>query len=49
VAVVAAPCDERWRTQAGLELVGPRYFGYDIDYEPIEERAAAACAGPDAR
>ena len=49
VAVVAAPCDERWRTQAGLELVGPRYFGYDIDYEPIEERAAAAWAGPDAR
>jgi uncharacterized protein len=41
VTVVAAPCDERWRTDAGLELVGPRYFGYDIEYVPIEERAAA--------
>jgi DUF917 family protein len=42
VAVVAAPCDERWRTEAGLELVGPRYFGYDVEYVPIEERVAAA-------
>jgi uncharacterized protein len=44
VAVVAAPCDERWRTPAGLELVGPRYFGYDVEYVPIEERAAASGA-----
>jgi len=42
VTVVAAPCDERWRTEAGLELVGPRYFGYDVEYVPIEERAKAA-------
>jgi DUF917 family protein len=42
VAVVAAPCDERWRTPAGLELVGPRYFGYDVEYVPIEERAAVS-------
>ena len=41
VTVIAAPCDPRWRTPAGLELVGPRYFGYDIDYVPIEERARA--------
>jgi uncharacterized protein len=40
VAVLAAPCDERWRTDRGLELVGPRYFGYDVDYVPVEERAA---------
>ena len=42
VAVLASPCDPRWRTPAGLELVGPRYFGYEIDYVPIEERQAAA-------
>ena len=42
VAVIAAPCDERWRTGAGLELVGPRYFGYDVEYVPIEERADAS-------
>jgi DUF917 family protein len=40
VTIVAAPCDPRWRSEAGLELVGPRYFGYDIDYTPVEELAA---------
>ena len=38
VAVIAAPCDRRWRSEAGLALVGPRYFGYDVDYVPVEER-----------
>jgi uncharacterized protein len=38
VAVVAIPCTEKWRTPMGLELVGPRYFGYDVDYVPVEER-----------
>jgi len=31
IALVAAPCDARWQTPAGIELVGPRYFGYDLD------------------
>jgi DUF917 family protein len=31
IALVAAPCDERWHSPAGIELVGPRYFGYDLD------------------
>ena len=26
---------------AGLALVGPRYFGYEIDYVPVEERFGA--------
>lgn len=38
VAVLAMPCDPRWRTPAGLELAGPRYFGYDVDYRPVEDR-----------
>jgi len=38
VAVIAMPCAPAWRTAAGLALVGPRYFGYDIDYVPVEER-----------
>ena len=25
-------------TEKGLELVGPRYFGVDTDYIPLEER-----------
>jgi uncharacterized protein len=41
VSVVAVPCDPRWRTDPGLTLVGPRYFGYDLDYIPVEERLSA--------
>ena len=40
VVVIAAPCDPRWRSPAGLALAGPRVFGYDIDYQPVE---APAC------
>ncbi len=38
VVVIAMPCDPRWRTEGGLALVGPGYFGYDTTYVPIEER-----------
>lgn len=36
VTALVAPCDPRWRSPAGLELVGPRYFGYETDYLPFE-------------
>lgn len=36
IQVLATPCDRRWRTPAGLELVGPRYFGLDLDFTPID-------------
>ncbi len=35
VTVVALPCDPLWRTDVGLALVGPRYFGYDLDHVPV--------------
>lgn len=38
VYVVGLPCYPLWRTDKGLELVGPRYFGIDADYKKIEER-----------
>ncbi|HEX5500233.1 MAG TPA: DUF917 domain-containing protein, partial [Thermomicrobiales bacterium] len=38
VVVVAMPSDPRWRTPAGLALVGPRYFGYDVEFAPVETR-----------
>ena len=38
VVVVGMPSNEKWRTPEGLKVVGPRYFGYEIDYIPIEER-----------
>jgi uncharacterized protein len=34
VAVVAAPGPAVWRSPSGLETVGPRAFGYDVDYVP---------------
>jgi DUF917 family protein len=37
VAVIALPCDPLWRTERGLSIAGPRAFGYDIDYVPVEE------------
>lgn len=32
VGVIALPCDERWTTPNGLDLAGPRRFGYGFDY-----------------
>jgi DUF917 family protein len=26
-----------WRTPKGIELIGPRHFGFDFDYVPIEQ------------
>ncbi|MFG3442242.1 DUF917 domain-containing protein [Nonomuraea sp. NPDC047897] len=37
VTVLAWPCDPLWRTPKGLETAGPRAFGYDLDYAPVEE------------
>ncbi len=38
VTVIGIPGDDRWRSPAGLEVVGPAYFGYDIPFVPLEER-----------
>ncbi len=38
VAVLAFRCDPIWRSEAGLAVFSPSYFGYDIDYVPIEQR-----------
>lgn len=37
VTVVSFPCHEKWRTPKGIETAGPRYFGYEFDYQPLEE------------
>lgn len=41
VLVVGLPCDKAWRTAGGLDLAGPRWFGLDVDYVPVEELARA--------
>jgi len=40
VVVIGSPCNEVWRTPAALAAVGPRYFGYDVDYVPVERLGA---------
>lgn len=35
VTLIAIPAPEIWQTTEGLELVGPRVFGYDTDYQPV--------------
>ncbi|CCH74505.1 conserved hypothetical protein [Nostocoides australiense Ben110] len=42
VVVTVFPAPEQWRTPRGLEVVGPRAFGYDIDFVPVEEQHAQA-------
>ena len=43
VMVVGLKCFPLWRTKEGLELVGPRYFGVNTDYIPLEERCKGVC------
>lgn len=43
VMVVGLKCFPLWRTEEGLKLVGPRYFGVETDYIPIEERCKGGC------
>lgn len=44
VAALGIPCTPQWRSSGGIELVGPRYFGYDLDYRPLEDRMSATAA-----
>lgn len=39
VIVIAFPCDPIWRSARGLRLAGPRAFGYDLEYVPVEQLA----------
>ena len=34
VSVICLPAPAEWTTQRGLEVFGPRSFGYDVDYVP---------------
>ena len=37
VAIIAAAAPSIWRSDRGLELFGPRHFGFNYDYMPVEE------------
>jgi DUF917 family protein len=42
VVVLAIPGDPHWRSEAGLQVVGPAYFGYDVPFTPVELTAGRA-------
>jgi len=35
VNVLGLPCDPIWQSKEALDMIGPRYFKYDIDYKPL--------------
>ena len=37
LVTLAWACNPLWRTPEGIALVGPRYFGYDQDFEPLTD------------
>ncbi len=37
VAIIGVKAPDIWRTPKGIELFGPRHFGFNFDYVPIEE------------
>lgn len=37
LALIGVKAPDIWRTPKGIELFGPRHFGFDFDYVPIEE------------
>lgn len=36
IELIAYPCDPKWRTAKGIEVAGPSYFGYGVEYVAIE-------------
>jgi len=37
VAVIGLRAIEQFRSPKGIDILGPKHFGFDIDYVPIEE------------
>jgi len=38
VSVIGFPASEQWRTPDGITAFGPKFFGHDVEYVPIERR-----------
>jgi hypothetical protein len=36
VVLISIPAHPLWRTAKGIEVMGPRHFGFEFDYVPIE-------------
>jgi len=37
VVLIGIPAPPMWRSPAGIEVFGPRHFGFELDYVPIED------------
>ncbi len=37
IKVFGMKCRPEWREEKGIDILGPRFFNFDIDYKPIEE------------
>jgi DUF917 family protein len=40
VVMVGVPAPEQWRSEKGIELIGPRHFGFDFEYTSIKKLQA---------
>ncbi len=36
LTVIAMPAREIFRSERGMDILGPRAFGFDIDYKTVE-------------
>jgi DUF917 family protein len=36
VAAIGVPANKKWRSPRGIEICGPRYFNYPMNYIPVE-------------
>ncbi|MCX6362687.1 MAG: DUF917 domain-containing protein [Actinobacteria bacterium] len=41
VTVVGLPAAAAWRTEHGVAVLGPRHFGFAVDYRPVDNRLRA--------
>jgi len=37
VTVFGIPALKQWRTKKGIEIFGPKHFGFDMEFKPVEE------------
>jgi len=40
VAIIGVPSAYQWRSKMGIELMGPKHFGFEFDFVPIEDLQA---------
>lgn len=46
VVIVGIPSSPMWRIPRGIELLGPRHFGFDFDFVPVEQQMKARPSFP---